>query len=131
MNTKLNLVSIIVAIFLITTAFSPRSSPSQVLNRAQSERNFQMVPLDPVTRGLDYGNDEDLVDYPLKQFHSACSSENSQRQELCVDPGPNFVPGAIYLSANRNSDNQVYPSQKLHSACVSENIQRQESCVEQ
>jgi hypothetical protein len=131
MNTKLNVVSIVVAIFLITTAFSPRSTPLQVLNRAQSERTYQIVPLLPVTRGQDSGNDEDLVVHPLKQFHSACSSENSQRQNLCVELEPNFVPGSIYLSGNRNTDNQVYPSQKLHSACVSENIQRQESCVEQ
>lgn len=129
MNTKLNLVSIVVAIFLISTAFSPRSSSSQVLNRAQPERSYQIVPLFPVASGQYYGNDEDLVVHPLKQFHSACSSENSQRQDLCVDPEPNLVPGSIYLSGNRNMDNQDYPSQKLHSACVSENIQRQESCV--
>lgn len=130
MNTKLNLVSIIVAIFLITTAFSPRSTPSQVLNWAQSERNYQIVPLLPVARGQDSGNDEDLVVHPLKQFHSACSTENSQRQDLCVEPEPNLVSGAIYLIGNSTTENEVFPSQKLHSACVSENIQRQESCVD-
>jgi hypothetical protein len=130
MNTKLNLVSIVAVIFIIATAGSPRSSLSQGLLQAQSERNYQLVPLPPVTSGQDYGNDEGLADYPLNQFHSACSSANSQRQDLCVELEPNFVPGSIYLSGNSSTDNEVFPSQKLHSACVSENIQREESCVD-
>lgn len=130
MNTRLNLVSIVVAFFLIATACSPRSSSSRILDPAQSERNYQRVPPIPVTGGQDYGNGEDLVVHPLRQFHSACSSENRQSQDLCMEPEPNFVPGSIYFSGNGNADTLVYPSQRLHSACVSENIQRLESCVE-
>ncbi len=129
MNTKLNVVSIVLAIFLVTSVRSLRSRPAQVLNQADSKRNNQIVQLLYVTQGQDSAIEENLVSYPLKQFHSACSSANSQRQDLCVEPEPSLVPGSIYLSGNRNTDNQGFPSQKLHSACVSENILRQVSCV--
>ena len=61
MNTKLNLASIVVTIFLIATACSPDSSSLPILDQAQpEEENYEIAPLVPVT-GVDAG--ENVYDY--------------------------------------------------------------------
>jgi hypothetical protein len=135
MNTKLNLASIVVTIFLIATACSPDDSSLPILDQAQPEEaNYEMVPLVPVTGEQAYETGQQAYDfeqearaYPSQKFHSACVSVDIHRQGRCEEKEQN---GATFLPGNGNTEAPAYPSRKLHAACVSEDIQRQDKCLE-
>lgn len=131
MNTKSILALIVVILFLLATARAPISGSSSTLDQAPlEERNSKMVDWAPGTGETPYDYEQEALAYPSQQLHSSCVSANNQRQALCQEKEPNFIPGSIYIFSNSNTDDHAYPSQKLHGACASQNIQRQESCVE-
>jgi hypothetical protein len=135
MNTKLNLASIVVTIFLIATACAPDDSSLPILDLAQPEEaGYEMVPLVPITGEQSYETGQQAYDfeqearaYPSQQLHSACVSADIHRQGRCEESEQN---GANFLSGKENTEAPTYPSQKLHSHCVSEDVQRQYSCMD-
>jgi hypothetical protein len=132
MNTKLNLASIVVTIFLIATACSPEMSSLPIVDEAPAaEENYgiaALVPLTAVDAGENvYDYEQEVWAYPSHRLHSACASADIHRQSKCEEQELNTV---ILHSNNANANTQDYPSQKLHSHCVSEDVQRQYSCMD-
>jgi hypothetical protein len=134
MNTKPNLGSIVLAVLLITTACSPNTISSPILDQAPLERSYKSDLILPVTSGQSYEEDQRAYDfeqearaYPSRQFHSACVSDDIHRQAKCEEKEQN---GATLLSGKGNTEAPAHPLQKIHSACVFADLQRQENCVE-
>jgi hypothetical protein len=135
MNTKLNLASIVVTIFLIVTACSPEGSSLPILDQAQPEEaNYELVPLVPVTGERRYETGQQAYDfeqearaYPSHRLHSACASADIHRQGECEEQEPKPV---ILHPNNDHTEPQVYPIQNLHSHCVSGDINRQYYCMD-
>ena len=134
MNTKLNLAFIVVTMFFIATACASEMSFQPILDPAQLEEFSNAGPGLPVTGKESYETAQRAYDfekearaYPSHKFHSACVSEDIQRQGKCVEQEQT---GTAFLSGIGHAEAIDYPNHKLHSACVSEDIRRQENCVE-
>jgi hypothetical protein len=125
MNTKFTLTVIVVAILLTIAACAPTIHPLPILNMAQPVKNDKTTQLIPVTTGQSYANESTYVNQKL---HSACLSENNQRQNSCQESA--LFTSSTFLSGSSHEDTSTYPSQQLHSACISEDSQRQSSCTQ-
>lgn len=134
MNTRLNLASIILTLIFIAAACSPKESSPPIVDRVQSERNYEMVQSLPVTGGQPYVAEQRAYDfeqevraYPSHQVHSACASADIHRQGRCEEKEQirkTLLPG------NGNTEAPASPLQKLHSHCVSEDLNRQNYCMD-
>ena len=135
MNTKFTFASIVLVMFLIATACSPEISSLPNLDPAQpveeSNEIAPLVPIVPVT-GVNASNEaysleQEYLAYPSQKSHSNCVSDDIQRQNMCMEKGPNAV---IRHSDAAQTEAQEYPIQKLHSHCVSTDVNRQNYCTD-